>query len=71
MIFIEKDELEERMNQLKKELIQIAEETGLNSHDTLCCSQKLDHLIMIYQKLYKEKENRNMLLNVFDFDTSK
>jgi hypothetical protein len=26
---------------------------------------------MIYQKLYKEKENRNMLLNVFDFDTSK
>ncbi|MGM0876366.1 MAG: Spo0E family sporulation regulatory protein-aspartic acid phosphatase [Bacillota bacterium] len=71
MVFIEIVELEDRINQLKKELIQIAEATGLNSHDTLCCSQKLDQLITIHQELYKEKEIRNMLLNVFEFDTSK
>ena len=51
MVCMQIDELEERIKQLKKELILIAEETGLNSHDTLCCSQKLDELITIYQKL--------------------
>lgn len=49
MMFIEV-ELENRINQLKKELIQVTKVTGLNSHDTLCCSQKLDELIAIYQK---------------------
>jgi stage 0 sporulation regulatory protein len=49
MMFIEV-ELENRINQLKKELIQVTKATGLNSHDTLCCSQKLDELIAIYQK---------------------
>ncbi|MDE3841102.1 sporulation stage 0, Spo0E-like regulatory phosphatase (plasmid) [Bacillus methanolicus] len=44
------NELEERINQLKKELIQISEATGLNSYDTLYCSQKLDKLITMYQK---------------------
>ena len=43
-------ELENRINQLKKELIQVTEATGLNSHATLCCSQKLDELITLYQK---------------------
>ena len=42
MDLIEIDELEDRINQLKKELIQIAEETGLNSDDTIRYSQKLD-----------------------------
>ena len=44
------DDLEYRINELKKELIQIAERTGLNSRETLVCSQKLDKLITIYQK---------------------
>ncbi|HVH96683.1 MAG TPA: Spo0E family sporulation regulatory protein-aspartic acid phosphatase [Bacillus sp. (in: firmicutes)] len=51
MDLIEIDELEDRINQLKKELIQIADETGLNSNDTIRYSQKLDELIMRYQKL--------------------
>ena len=51
MDLIEIDELEDRINQLKKELIQIAEETGLNSDDTIRYSQKLDEFIMRYQKL--------------------
>ena len=51
MDLIEIDELEDRINQLKKELIQIAEETGLNSDDTIGYSQRLDDLIMRYQKL--------------------
>ncbi|KMY49973.1 aspartyl-phosphate phosphatase Spo0E family protein [Peribacillus loiseleuriae] len=57
MIFIGLDEIEYRINQLKKELIQIAEITGLNSSETIYCSQKLDQLITIYQKsAYKKIE---------------
>ena len=56
------DDLEYRINELKKELIQIVERTGLNSRETLVCSQKLDKLITIYQKSsYKKLDS--MLLN--------
>ncbi|MBZ5753506.1 aspartyl-phosphate phosphatase Spo0E family protein [Metabacillus rhizolycopersici] len=51
MICTEVNELERRINQMKENLIQIAEETGLNSYNTLYYSQKLDQLITIYQKL--------------------
>ena len=44
------DDLEFRINELKKELIQIVERTGLNSRETIDCSQKLDKLITIYQE---------------------
>ncbi|MDQ0221275.1 aspartyl-phosphate phosphatase Spo0E family protein [Peribacillus cavernae] len=50
MSFMEIYELEKTIDQLKIEMVQIAEKTGLNSHDTLSCSQKLDKLITIYQK---------------------
>jgi stage 0 sporulation regulatory protein len=46
---VEVDELELRINQMRKSLIQIVTETGLNSDDTLRYSQKLDKLITIYQ----------------------
>lgn len=61
MIFIEIDELEYRIHQLKKELIQIAEVTGLNSHETICCSQKLDQDITYYQKLSYESKLQNVI----------
>jgi len=58
------DELKYKINQLKEELIQIVRTTGLNSHETIDCSQKLDQYITIYQKLSCEKKkNRNRLLN--------
>jgi Spo0E like sporulation regulatory protein len=44
------DQIIERINQLKKELVQIVKETGFNSPDTLCCSQELDRYIILYQK---------------------
>jgi stage 0 sporulation regulatory protein len=50
MMYLEDDELEDRINQIREKLIQIAKVTGLNSDDTLCYSQKLDELITIYQK---------------------
>lgn|GEM_PF-3652917 len=50
MILIKDDKLEHKIYQLRKELIQIAEKTGLNSPDTICYSQKLDQFITIYQK---------------------
>lgn len=46
--------LEDQISQTRIELMQIAEETGLNSEDTLLSSQKLDELITRYQKLVKE-----------------
>ena len=55
MIFIELDELKYRINQLRKELIQIAKITGLNSRETIYCSRRLDQLITIYQKSPSEK----------------
>ena len=55
MIFTEIDELEYKINELKKELIQIAEATGLISHETINCSQELDKHISNYQKLSYEK----------------
>lgn len=50
MMFVENDELEHRINLMRKNLILIAEETGLNSDDTLRYSRKLDELITMYQK---------------------
>jgi stage 0 sporulation regulatory protein len=47
----EVNELENTINQMKIILIRIAKTTGLNSHETLYYSQKLDELITIYQKL--------------------
>ena len=44
-------ELEYKIKQMRETLIVIAIETGLNSEDTLCYSQKLDELIVRYQKL--------------------
>lgn len=52
--------LEEKINHLKKELVQIVQTTGLNSYDTLCCSQKLDELIIIHQK---QKAHNKQSLN--------
>jgi stage 0 sporulation regulatory protein len=49
-MFVEDDELEHRINLMRKNLILIAEETGLNSDDTLRYSRKLDELITMYQK---------------------
>lgn len=46
----EMKELESKIDDLKKELIRISELTGLNSPETLYCSQRLDELITIYQK---------------------
>lgn len=47
----EVEKLEYRINQMRKSLILIVEETGLNSDDTIWFSQKLDELITSYQKL--------------------
>ena len=43
------DQLHVQIQQLRQELILIVGETGLNSEDTLKCSQELDELIINYQ----------------------
>ena len=46
---------------MKNELNQNAKATGLNSHETLNWSQKLDQLITIYQNLYKKRKEKNVV----------
>ncbi len=50
MMILPIEVLVEQIDLLKKDLIKIAKETGLNSHETIRCSRKLDQFIMIYQK---------------------
>ncbi|QED49129.1 aspartyl-phosphate phosphatase Spo0E family protein [Cytobacillus dafuensis] len=37
-----------RINKMRKEMIRIAHETGINSKETLTYSQKLDRLIYLH-----------------------
>ncbi|MFK2827210.1 aspartyl-phosphate phosphatase Spo0E family protein [Bacillus sp. B190/17] len=59
---MEVDNLESRINQLKRELVQTVRLTGLNSYDTLFCSQELDELIVVYQKHLQNKTNSTLVL---------
>lgn len=62
MLFSAVDKLEDRINQLRKNLIQTVEATGLNSPETLNCSQQLDQLIMTYQKIHKLNEKKEKII---------
>jgi stage 0 sporulation regulatory protein len=57
------DSLEDRIQQLKNELILKIERTGLNSHDTLCYSQQLVKLITIYQR-YLRHSNEPLMTKI-------
>nr|WP_295975223.1 aspartyl-phosphate phosphatase Spo0E family protein [uncultured Bacillus sp.] len=61
LIDVDELDLECKINQLKRELIRIAGEKGLNSPDTIYCSQQLDQLITLYQ----EKKYGNSTLSSF------
>jgi stage 0 sporulation regulatory protein len=52
------EELEDRINQMRKILILTAKETGLDSYDTLLCSRKLDELIALYQKSKNQQNTK-------------
>ncbi|MGG1397292.1 aspartyl-phosphate phosphatase Spo0E family protein [Bacillus salipaludis] len=42
---------------LKKKMINLANGTGINSYETLRCSQELDKLLNLYMKHYSNKRN--------------
>ena len=44
------ERLEKQIQMLKKELIFTAKAFGIDSKEAICCSQKLDQLIIIHQK---------------------
>ncbi|MEI2357507.1 aspartyl-phosphate phosphatase Spo0E family protein [Mesobacillus zeae] len=45
--------------QLKRdEMIACARATGLNSEETICCSQELDRLIFLCQDSHKRRQQR-------------
>lgn len=57
-MFVDIEVIEERINQLKKELIQVVSSTGLNSMDSLRCSQELDQHITTYQKYFHQSTQK-------------
>ena len=59
MVSTEINHLKVKINQLQKELIRIAEESGLNSQEMLYCSQTLDFLIVSYQKQVLQRKVKN------------
>ncbi|MGE6613157.1 Spo0E family sporulation regulatory protein-aspartic acid phosphatase [Peribacillus sp. NPDC076916] len=63
MVYPEKDKLEYRIKKLRNEMIQSAAATSFKSHRTIYYSQKLDKLIMIYQKLNYKKDTREIVFN--------
>lgn len=50
--------IENRINELKEELIGTANATGIISDETLYCSQKLDQLIISYQQHVKDNAEK-------------
>ncbi len=44
-----------KINRMRKEMINTAYETGLNSTETLYCSEKLDKLINLHVKYFSKK----------------
>ena len=63
MMVSEIDKLDDRINQLREELIQIAKATGLKSNETLRYSQKLDDLITMFQ-ISKNEQYKKVWLKV-------
>lgn len=53
------DVIENQIEQLKNKLLMVAHVSGLNSHDTIRCSQKLDEFIVIYQRCLQHSYQKN------------
>ncbi|MED1471662.1 aspartyl-phosphate phosphatase Spo0E family protein [Bacillus salipaludis] len=48
-----------RIDLLKKKMINLANCTGINSHETLRCSQELDTFLNLYMKHFSNKNELN------------
>lgn len=51
-----------RIDNMRKDMIEIALNTGINSQQTLKCSQELDILLNLHMKYFHHKE-KNVLVN--------
>lgn len=50
-----------RIDRLKKKMVMVAEITGMNSYQTVLCSQELDKLLNLHMKHFSGKKSRKML----------
>ncbi|MFD0827584.1 Spo0E family sporulation regulatory protein-aspartic acid phosphatase [Neobacillus sp. M.A.Huq-85] len=50
-----------QIDQLKKKMINLANGTGINSYETLRCSQELDSVLNLHMKHFS---NKNKISNV-------
>lgn len=47
-----------RIDQMKKKLVKVANSTGINSNQTITCSQELDNLLNQHMEhFYKSRKN--------------
>ncbi|AZU62426.1 aspartyl-phosphate phosphatase Spo0E family protein [Neobacillus mesonae] len=49
-----------KINLMKKKMVWLANSTGINSQETLTCSQELDNLLNLHMRLFSK---RNKLSN--------
>lgn len=48
--------LVKRIDDMKRTMVETANRTGINSHETIKCSQELDILLNLYMKHYPVKQ---------------
>lgn len=53
-----------RINRMKKEMMETAYDTGLNSIETLNCSQELDKLINLHLKYFSKRAHTHFSVAV-------
>ncbi|MEW9500791.1 Spo0E family sporulation regulatory protein-aspartic acid phosphatase [Jeotgalibacillus marinus] len=51
-----------KINRIRKEMINTAFETGINSTETLHCSEKLDKLINLHVKYFSNKAHTEHII---------
>jgi hypothetical protein len=51
-----------RIDEMKKKLVEAANSTGINSNQTITCSQELDNLLNIHMKHFS-KLRKNILIS--------
>ncbi|MGI8386626.1 aspartyl-phosphate phosphatase Spo0E family protein [Robertmurraya sp. P23] len=50
-----------QIDKKKKKMVEVASETGMNSYQTLKCSQELDILINLHMKHFSQKDRNTFI----------
>lgn len=66
MLTFSKGKLLTRIEEKKSELLRIAAQNGINSEQTIQCSQELDNLVLAYQKRFSTHQQKEGCSRISD-----